>query len=399
MKISLPSLISALLLASPLVAAEPAPAPSEEPAPLALPAALEPRRDIEITSTPLSQIEPPNNLSPAGTAQWFFRRKDYTSAQKTAQNILSNDDAPLDQKADAMLLLSDIERARGETSKALVTLQNWTLTFPGHRLLPRVNFKLGQIFREMGSYDRAREYFYRSLSSLVAVATRSADGGSKDDRRLAQAATWELAETEFQASNWKRAYDLFARFKSQNTEAQDLVQAATYRQADCLYNLGNKPEAIRSYEAILATASFHPFAPEAWLKLITLYGRTGQTRQQAKALETFIWLIQNTYPNQASYWQRRCASTLIEFVKDRPDDVRALLAALETPSTQDGWTALTLFLKLLAARSDIPIQSNNTQPLSEEDKAWRQWRTQAETNNDRFRQRLSELQSQQDALQ
>lgn len=345
---------------------------------------------------PLSLNEVPKNLSPFDTAQWFFRKKDYRNAENVVQGIIDNENSSQDDLASANLMLADIARIQHKDSKALVILNKWTNTFPAHPLLPKVNFTLGQIYRNMHSYDRAREYFYRALSSDVAMAVRSENGGSSLDLRLSQAAKWELAETEFQAENWDRSYELFQRFKVQNPEAEELCQAASYRQADCLYCLNKTPDAIKAYERILATASFHPFAPEAWLKLITLYGRAGQMRQKGKALETFIWLIHNSYPKQEAYWQRRCASILIEFVKDRPDDVRSLLTALETSRVDDGWTALTLFFRLLAARQDTPL--DDSAPASPEDKAWRDWRRQVEANNDKYKQRLADMKAQEDAL-
>lgn len=337
----------------------------------------------------LDQTPPSLKNAPTSsqTAEWLFDHQEYVMAKNAANNIVSKSTSSPEQVAGAMLVLVKVAQKEGKNMEALVLLQTWANKFPADVRLPEVNFQIAKLYRELKAYDRAREYFYSTLNSLLALAARVDDADSAKNKRLAQAATWEIAETDYSAGNWQRAFELFERFKKQNANVLDLVQASLYRQADCTYQLGKLHEAIDRYQTALAVGPFHPFAPEAWLRLVELYGREKDAQKQAKALESFIWIVRQSHAEEVAYWQRRCASVLVQFVKDQPKEVQTLVGTLESVKQRDdGWASLRIFFQLLASRMGLP----NSVKLVD-DKDWSDWRQKMDASQDHVREKFDSL--------
>lgn len=321
------------------------------------------------------------------TAEWFTDRKEYIMAKNIINQAFSHQHLLPENRSRGLLLLARIARETGNPSEALVNLQTWIEQFPGRPELPIVNFRIARLYRQMRSYDRAREYFYRTMSSLIALASGKEEGVVQSEQRLSQAAKWELAETEYQAGNWKRAFELFERFRKQTPNATDLVEASAYRQGDCLYQQGLLLESAEAYQNALAIGPFHPFAPEAWVRLVQIYGVQKDFNAQGEALQSLIWLVSEAYPSEGPYWQRRVANVLIDFVKDKPEEAHKLLITLDRAQPSSGWKKIKEFLADLTARQDkTPTAANSSD-------GWDQWQTQVNNNNVEIRQKLINLQS------
>lgn len=292
------------------------------------------------------------------------------------------------EKSQSLLILASIAKDTRHYAEALILLQTWRSNFPSAVEMPRVNLAMGRIYREIQAYDRAKEYFYLTLSSLVVVTSRSNKTTLKQDQRFAQVATWELAETEYQSGNWDRAFGLFERFKQQNPDSEDLVQASVYRQADCRYQTGKLNDAMKFYQTALAIGPFHPFAPEAWLRLIDIYGRQSNFKLQAEALEAFIWLVKETFPEDTTYWQQRCAGILLLFVQSRPKEAQQLLEAIRQRQPDANWDNITDFLQKLTER--MMVQKSST-PSLKNDSDWVEWQRKITQENLRIQQNIEVL--------
>ncbi|HEY8965781.1 MAG TPA: tetratricopeptide repeat protein, partial [Candidatus Methylacidiphilales bacterium] len=238
---------------------------------------------------------------------------------------------------------------------------------------PRAMFQTGEIYKQLGAYDRAREAFYKTLSFAINKASTLDKSDFSSSVRLSQAATWELAETEYLANNWERADELYDRFKKQNPSLDKLIQTANFRQADVAFQLHKTQDAIAKYENALSIAPFHPFAAESWLRLVTLYGQTKQKDKQNAALQSFIWLVNTLEKDDQLYWQRRCADQLLAEYKDHLIDQEALLETILKNKDNPSWAKmLDFYLSLLDRQASDPT-TNLPRPSAAANDDWNKW--------------------------
>lgn len=322
------------------------------------------------------------------SVRWLYERREYAMAKTVLERIHSQPQLSPEIRSATLLLLGSIARETKSFPEALVLFQRWKDLFPKDPKIPRVNFIMARVYRDMNVQDRAKEHFYLTLSSLVMLATRSEKREEVYDKRLARAATWELAETEYQGQNWRRANELFERFKIRNPEAEELIQTALYRQADCFYQMGREGKALEAYKTALAVGPFHPFAVEAWLHLIDLYGRAEEYAQQAQALEAFIWLVKNNYSHQMAYWQRRCATVLVNFIQERPEETQKFLKALHYGEAEADWSSISNFLGKLTSRMD---ETKAPRPPVKGDESWAEWQRKITQGKQRINKNLEGL--------
>ncbi|MES2309918.1 MAG: tetratricopeptide repeat protein [Verrucomicrobiota bacterium] len=326
----------------------------------------------EIQSSP----EMPGYITdPVEAAAEFVKRKDHIMAITLLDNLLQRRDLSKDVKARALFLRAMISLEMGKSSEAIVRLSAWLEQFPDRPEASNAYLTLGQCFREMQATYRAREAFYRTLTSAVAKAAKSDKVDLSTPQLLRKAATWEIAETEYQSANWERADELFQRFREQNPESTELSNTALYRQADCTYQLGDMMKATEKYETALAVSPFHPFAPEAQLRLLTLYGLADNPKKQSQALESFIWLVKNLHQDQTSYWQQRCAALLLDNLKSDPQKQSVFLNELMTFESSDELKGIFDYYKILISRTENTIQNSiSSNGKKQRDEGWNDWK-------------------------
>ncbi len=363
-----------------LMAAEPAATPvlpTPTTSTTAAPTAATPTAATPATeateSVPEVVVVPTKITDPVEAAAEFVRRKDHVMAITLLDNLLQRRDLTKDVRARAMMLRALISLETGKTSEAIVRFSAWLEQFPDRPEVSQIYLLLGQSFREMQATYRAREAFYRTLTAAVSKAARSNSEDLSTPQLLKRAATWEIAETEYQSANWERAGNLFQRFRDQNPESIELCNTALYRQADCSYQLGNPSQASERYELALSVSPFHPFAPEAWLRLLSLYGESNEARKQIKALESFIWLVKNLHEEQAPYWQQRCASVLLEQLRSNPKQQADLLTQLNSTVSDSQWKSIFDYYAQLISRTESTIRLTSTQSPAT-DEGWTEWK-------------------------
>ncbi len=325
--------------------------------------------EMKIEATPPSYI-----TDPVEAAAEFVRRKDHVMAVTLLDNLLQRRDLTKDVKARALFLRAMITLETGKQSEAIVRLSSWLEQFPDRPEASNAYLILGQCFRDMQATYRAREAFYRTLTSAVAKAAKSDKVDLSTPQLLRKAATWEIAETEYQSANWERADELFQRFREQNPESTELSNTALYRQADCSYQLGDLLKSTEKYQTALAVSPFHPFAPEAQLRLITLFGLAENPKKQSQALESFIWLIRNLHQDQTGYWQQRCASLLLDNLKADPQKQSALLNELITIENSEELKGIFDYYKMLLSRTENTAQVISESGKKQRDEGWHEWK-------------------------
>lgn len=170
---------------------------------------------------------------PVAAITEMVRRRDLIMAHEMLENLIRRYDIDKDTRARAMALRSLIALESNKPSEAIVKLNAFLEQYPDRPEAAQLYLLLGQTYRNEQAHDRAREAFYKTLTSVVAKASNSKDDDLTLPTKISKTASWELAETEYQAKNWDRANDLFQRFHDQNPESLTLVHTALYRQADC----------------------------------------------------------------------------------------------------------------------------------------------------------------------
>lgn len=283
-------------------------------------------------------------------AEKLVLANDFRMAVTLLRNIESSAGVSEEERARAQLLLAKIDLHQGRPTDAVVKLSAWLAEFPRRRESPFVYYLLGQCYRDLGVYELARDNFYRVMSGTLMAVANSDDPSYASEKKLVRAAVWQLAETEYMHQNWERALTYFDRFYSQNPSGDQLVEASLYRKADCQYQLRQNPAAIANYEKALAVAPFHPFAPEAWLRLYFLYGASHQPQKQAEAMQALTWVVKNLQPNRLAYWQQRAVSMVMELPLENRTQLVTLRDGLRNRADDPSWKTLYGYLDDMCSR-------------------------------------------------
>lgn len=294
-------------------------------------------------------------------AEKLVKQSDFRMAINLLRDITHNDAANDDERSRAQLLLGRIALQQGRSTDAVVELSAWLGNFPRRRESPYVYFLLGQAYRDLGVYEQARDNFYRVLSGSL-MSVQSNEGDFDREKKLVRAAVWQLAETEYQHRNWERALTFFDRFTTQNPSGDQLVEAAMYRKADCKYQMRRTDDATVSYEKALAVAPFHPFAPEAWLRLYFLYGQSQRLEKQAEALHALTWIVKSLQPDRMAYWQQRGVNMLMELPQENRISFVTLRDNLRRRADEPGWQPIYQYLDALCSR--LTLDQASVTPVS-----------------------------------
>jgi TolA-binding protein len=318
--------------------------------------------------------------------------KEYKLAEEILNDLMNRPGVIRPVVAEAVYLQGRIALMTDQQAKAIVWFRRYIDNYADQANAPYVNFLLGQVYKETGAYDRARENFYKTLSFTVNKAASLTQEDYDSSVRLTQAASWELAETEYLSNNWARADELYTRFKRQNPSLDTLINTANYRLADCSYQLGKSIDAISRYESALAESPFHPFATEAWLRLISLYGAAGDKKKEIDATHSFIWLVNTLQEDDKMYWQRRCADMLLSQYKDDPEKQIPILETILSTDKSESWMKMLDFYLSLLNRQ-LPEEQGKQLPAPSDKSRddWQGWLSG-------FSKRLNDLRQQFDKI-
>ena len=323
----------------------------------------------------LSSDATPNEI--LAQAKLLTKRNDFDTAQQLLDKLIARPGVDRPVVAEAVFLKAQLLQQTDQMTNAVIWYERYITNYPDQTEAPYANFLLGQCYKQLGNYGRARESFYNTMSFAIKQASTLQSDDFSSAVRLSQAAAWELAETEYLANNWERADELYARYVKQNPSMERLCETAAYRQADISFQLNRPKEAISRYETALAMAPFHPFAAEAWLRLVSLYGLNGDQERQNQALQSFIWVVDTLEKDDQLYWQRRCADQLLSQYKDHlADQIPLLETILKNQNSQnaESWMRmLDFYLALLDRQTAQPANPDIPQPSSASGDTWNQW--------------------------
>lgn len=319
---------------------------------------------------------------------------DFRMAKNLLQSIITSSGVSEEERAKSELLLAKIDLYENHSSDAVVKLSSWLAQYPRRPESPFIYYLLGQAYRDLGVYELARDNFYRVMSGTLMNATASTSESYDKEKRLVRAAVWQLAETEYMHRHWDRALTYFDRFYNQNPSGDQLVEASLYRKADCQFQMRHESEAITGYEKAIAVAPFHPFAPEAWLRLYFLYGDAKQPKKQAEAMQALTWLVKNLQPDRQAYWQQRAVAMIMELPLENRSQLVALRDGLRTRADDPSWKPLYGYLNELSSRLTLDRPDHSTLPTSGAPQSadeWAQWKNDYTRKRDKLQEEAKSL--------
>ncbi len=345
-------------------------------------------------NTPVDRPPPPLFTSSPSMERVleFYQRKDLPMAAALLESIISKPETDEATRTRAALWLSSIQIDHGHAAEAAVRLNLWIEAHPNHPDAAYAQMLLGQAYRNLGAYEQARLSFYQAATTLVRQTSRDKNAEPANRIALTEALGWELAETEYEVGNWERAEELFLRFKEQSVDNEQLTQAALYRLADCSYQQRKPQEAITRYRTAISLGPIHPFATEAWLRLVGLYGELGKPDFQEGALKGFIWVVKNLHEQESAYWQRRGAEMLLQSARHQPEKVSKLLDQLAQLSGDQHWQEILAYYRSWTERKTGQSVAA-LHAKDDETGGCVQWRIEFDKGLDRLRVRINQLPS------
>jgi tetratricopeptide (TPR) repeat protein len=245
------------------------------------------------------------------------------------------------ERARAILELADELKALQRAGDELCWLKVWMQLYPQRPEAGAVAYRMGALYTRMGLTQLARDSFYLALSNAINRGEVRNGADLKQYTRLTSGTLWALAQTEYQAGNWKRAGELFDRFRKEaQSPASGQLVRAQYLQADCDYQLHERDKAAAEYTEALNLHPFYPLAPEARLRLYHLDMMAKKPAQAQAELQALVWSVRTVWPKEEAYWQKRTAQLLLALNRENADALPPLVKKSEALAGQDkAWQA------------------------------------------------------------
>jgi len=215
-------------------------------------------------------------------------------------------------RARAIVELADCLAAQHQEAESLCWLKIWMQLYPMRPEIGAVAYRIGSLYTQLGLPNLARDAYYLALAHAVNAGQVQSDEDLKRYTRLTTGTLWALAANEYQGGQWKRAADLFARYREEAQSASAIsLEKAAYLQADCYYQLRQTEQATSLYEETLKAHPFNPLAPEARLRLYHLYIVKKAPDKAREELQALAWTVRTAFPQEETYWQKQTAELLL----------------------------------------------------------------------------------------
>ena len=244
--------------------------------------------------------------------EYLRKHHDGVMAISYLRSVVTNKTLLPQDRARAILELADCLAGEHQEAESLCWLKIWTQLYPTRPEFGAVSYRIGAIYTHMGLPDLARDAYYLTLAHSVNEGQVQSEQDLKEYTKLTEGTLWALAANEYEAGQWVRAAELFARYQVEATSASALSQEkAAFLQADCYYQLRQTDKAVNQYVATLQKHPFNALAPEARLRLYHLYTIKGEPQKANEELESLAWTVRTVWPKDETYWQKQTAELLL----------------------------------------------------------------------------------------
>jgi len=270
-------------------------------------------------------------------------RGDYSAAEIAYRQILHSASFSKADQKDALLGLARSMRRQGAFTKAAAIYEKYLKEFPEDARTPDVLLDLGRTLRAMGAYKLAIARFYSVLNSTLKLPTDAFD----HYQLLAKTAQFEIAETHFEAGNYKDAAKFFSRLRLLDLAPVDRARAH-FKSAYSLQLAGELEGCITQIRQYLEQWPQDENVPEARFILATTLRKLG--RADEALAETFALLSAEQKQSSAdlkrwAYWQRRTGNQLANDLFHSGDiaNAMAIYQGLAAMSQEPGWQLPSLY--------------------------------------------------------
>ena len=232
-----------------------------------------------------------------------------------------------------LLALAQIAQDQNDAPRAEQIYGQYLSRWPRDDKVPDILLRQGLIYRQMGLHNLAIAKFYAVMTSALGLKPERFDYYQK----LVLEAQNEIANTQFELSNWSEASDSFRRLL--NLDPPPLNRSVLqYKLIHCLAHLGSRMEAIAQAQDFLAHFPHAPQRAEVhFLRATALQqvGRNNEAVQQVLALLAEQHAGNTNDPATLEYWQQRAGNEIANRFYQQGEPIKALdiylrLAALDS---------------------------------------------------------------------
>ena len=260
-------------------------------------------------------------------------RNDFQAAEIAYRRVLSTRTFGTPAQKDALLGIAHMYRRAGNFTKGAAIYEKFLKTFPDESRVPDALLDLGRTLRDMGAYRLALSRFYNVINSALKLPPE----GFEHYQLLAKTAQFEIAETHFEAGNFKEAAKYFSKLRLLDLAPADRARAH-FKSAYAQILADDKEAAVNTLNDYLQKSPDDENVPEARYLLATTLRQLN--RSQESMTETLALLRSEQAHSEADpkrwvYWQRRTGNQLANEFFENGDTMYALaiyqgLAALST---------------------------------------------------------------------
>ena len=234
---------------------------------------------------------------------------------------------PESEKKNGLRDIAEAYEAHKQTTKALTIYEKMVELFPHDPNLPDLLFKIGQLYRETGAYNRAVSRFYSVLNTALKINER----GVTSYRDLSQRAQMEIAETYLLTGDYKQASKFFQLLaRSELTDEQRA--RVQFKTIHCQFLLDDSAGAIVSADKFLAEFPEDASVPECRFiqaSALRSLGRRKDAFEAVLALLRAEKVHREKAPERWAYWQKKTGN---EFANEfyRQGDFLSALTIYQT---------------------------------------------------------------------
>ncbi len=255
---------------------------------------------------------PEKPLGAFAHVDYLRKHNDVTMAISYLRQLVTNQNLLPQDRARVIVELADTLQASHQEAESLCWLKIWMQLYPSRPEFGAVTFRIGTIYTHMGLPDLARDAYYLTLAHSVNDGQVQSEEDLREYTKLTVGTLWALAANEYEAGQWSRAAELFARYRVEATTGSAAsMEKAAFLQADCYYQLRKTDNALSLYEETLQKHPFNALAPEARLRLYHLYLMKNQPEKAGQELESLAWTVRTLWPKEETFWQKQAAQLLL----------------------------------------------------------------------------------------
>lgn len=234
---------------------------------------------------------------------YFAKGPDYyAKAEKTLLGVVENNplvDPQAEEFRQSLRELAQLYYRTGRYEEAVARLQELTERYPNDEQRPQMIFMMADSYRKSASL----------LDAKLASAAPGAAGASD----LAEAVAAKRDRLLKARGLYDQVIDLY-RGSAPAEDMDKLYQKLAYfYRADCMYDLGSYPEAIKLYDAAAFNFQNDPSSVAAYVQIVNAYFALGKPDEAKAANNRAKWMLQHmpadafkddSFSMPKKYWDR-----------------------------------------------------------------------------------------------